>query len=238
MTELLGLPGTRKGQRRYTGFIMVSEAALSLVYLHGFASGPEGNKGRFCRDWAARHGVDFHAPDLNLPTFETLTVTAQVEAVLALLATLPESPVLVGSSLGGFVATAVAHRGAALHAMVLLAPAVHFARRRQQSAAWAEYRAQRRMVAFHFAANRMRMLGPALLEDLPHWLGDETWRIPVPARILHGRLDDLVPLAESEAYVQRNPEATLQVLDDDHGLLAPASLAALDAALLASFGLL
>jgi pimeloyl-ACP methyl ester carboxylesterase len=216
---------------------MVTESTPSLVYLHGFASGPEGNKGRFCRDWAARHGVDFHAPDLNLPTFEALTVTAQVEAVLALLGTLPSPPVLVGSSLGGFVATAVAHRGAALRSMLLLAPAVHFARRRQQSAVWAEYRASRRMVAFHFATNRLRLLGPELLEDLPHWLGDEAWRIPVPAQILHGRLDDVVPLVESEAYAQRNPEATLQVLEDDHGLLAPASLAALEAALMASFGL-
>ena len=224
--------------RYYTGPIMVAESAPTLVYLHGFASGPEGNKGRFCRDWAARHGVPFLAPDLNLPSFETLTVTAQVEAVLALLGTLSEPPVLVGSSLGGFVATAVAHRGAALRCMVLLAPAVHFARRRQENAAWAQYRASRRLMAFHFAANRLRMLGPELLEDLPRWLGDEGWRITTPTRILHGRLDELVPLAESEAYVRRNPEATLQVLDDDHGLLAPDSLAALDAALLASFGLL
>ena len=214
---------------------MVTESTPALVYLHGFASGPEGNKARFCRDWAARHEVAFYAPDLNLPSFERLTVTAQVEAVLALLETLSEPPVLVGSSLGGFVATAVARRGVALRSMVLLAPAVHFARRRQQNAAWAEYRAKRRMLAFHFAANRLRMLGPELLEDLPHWLGDEGWRIPVPARILHGRLDDLVPLGESEAYAQRNPEASLQVLDDDHGLLAPESLAALDAALVEAF---
>ena len=216
---------------------MVTESTPALVYLHGFASGPEGNKGRFCRDWAARHGVAFFAPDLNLPSFERLTVTAQVEVVLALLESLPEPPVLVGSSLGGFVATAVAHHGATLRSMVLLAPAVHFARRRQQNAAWAEYRAKRRMAAFHFAANRLRMLGSDLLEDLPHWLGDESWRIPVPARILHGRLDELVSLAESEAYAQRNPEASLHMLEDDHGLLAPESLAALDAALVASFTL-
>lgn len=227
----------KKALGRYTGFIMVSESTPTLVYLHGFASGPEGNKARFCRDWAARHSVPFLAPDLNLPSFETLTVTAQVEAVLALLGTLSGPPVLVGSSLGGFVATAVAHRGAALRSMVLLAPAVHFARRRQQSAAWAEYRTQRRMVTFHFAANRLRMLGSDLLEDLPHWLGDEVWRIPVPTRILHGRLDDVVPVAESEVYAQRNPEASLHMLEDDHGLLAPESLAALDAALVASFTL-
>ena len=54
---------------------------MDLVYLHGFASGPQGAKGTHCRDWAAARGIPFHAPDLNLPDFEHLTLTAQVEAV-------------------------------------------------------------------------------------------------------------------------------------------------------------
>ena len=52
-----------------------------LVYLHGFSSGPGGNKGRFARQWAEARGIAYHAPDLNLPSFETLTLTAQVAAV-------------------------------------------------------------------------------------------------------------------------------------------------------------
>ena len=51
----------------------------------------------------------------------------------------------------------------------------------------------------------------------------------------HGRADAAVPLAESEAYAQRNPGTQLHVLEDDHGLLAPASLACLEAALEAAF---
>ncbi len=57
----------------------------ALVYLHGFASGPNGSKGSHCRAWAEARGIPFHAPDLNLPSFEELTITAQVEAVEALL---------------------------------------------------------------------------------------------------------------------------------------------------------
>jgi hypothetical protein len=202
-----------------------------LVYLHGFSSAPGGNKGSFTRRWAEARGFPFHAPDLNLPTFETLTLTAQVEAVEALLRRLPEPPVLVGSSLGGFIATALAQRGARLRSLLLLAPAVHFARRRLASPAWADYRRRGEQEVFHYGEGRPLRLGPELLGDLPHWLDDDQWRIEVPTVILHGRLDESVPLAESEAYHDRNPGSVLHVLEDDHGLLAPASLACLEAGL-------
>ena len=206
-----------------------------LIYLHGFTSSPNGNKGIFTRLWAEQRGIPFHAPDLNLPTFETLTLTAQVEAVEALLRSHTEPPVLVGSSLGGFIATAVAHRGAAIRSMLLLAPAIHFARRRLLSPSWAEYREHGEMEVFHHGAGRPRRLGPELLRDLPHWAGDAAWRVPVPTVILHGRGDASVPLAESEAYQDRNPGTVLHVLDDDHGLLSTASLGCLQSELGSAF---
>ena len=208
---------------------------MALIYLHGFSSAPSGNKGRIVRQWAEGRGIPFHAPDLNLPTFETLTVTAQVEAVETLVRSLPEPPVLVGSSLGGFVATAVAHRGTPLRSLILLAPAIHFATRRMAHPAWAAYRERGEMEVFHHGASRPLRLGPDLLRDLPRWSGDDGWRIPVPTLILHGRLDASVPLAESEAYAARNPGTVLHVLEDDHALLALPSLGLLRAGLEAAF---
>ncbi|WP_257310983.1 YqiA/YcfP family alpha/beta fold hydrolase [Geothrix fuzhouensis] len=210
---------------------------MDLIYLHGFSSSPGGNKGRVTRQWAEARGIAFHAPDLNLPTFETLTITAQVEAVEALVRSLPDPPVLVGSSLGGFIATAVAHRGSRLKAMILLAPAIHFASRRLVDTGWAAYRAQGEMEVFHHGVGKPMRLGPDLLRDLPSWRGDDAWRLSVPTVVLHGRADAAVPVAESEAYTARNPEATLHVLDDDHGLLALPSLALLRAQLEAAFTL-
>lgn len=207
----------------------------ALVYLHGFSSSPGGNKGTFVRRWAAARGIPFHAPDLNLPTFETLTLTAQVEAVEQLLRNLTEPPVLVGSSLGGFIATAVAQRGAAVRSMILLAPAIHFARRRLTSPTWATYRERGELEVFHHGAGKPLRLGPELLRDLPTWEGDEAWRIQVPTVILHGRHDEAVPLAESEAFRDRNPGTALHVLEDDHGLLSPASLDCLRKELEAAF---
>ncbi|BDU75700.1 YqiA/YcfP family alpha/beta fold hydrolase [Mesoterricola sediminis] len=205
-----------------------------LVYLHGFASGPGGSKGTHCRRWAEARGLPFHAPDLNLPDFEHLTVTAQVEAVETLLAGLPPA-VVVGSSLGGLVAAAVAHRGTALRGLILLAPAFGFSLRRLAGPRWAGYRRRGTMPTFHYARNAWTVLQRDLLEDLPAWRDDRTWHLSVPVAILHGRRDEAVPLAESEAFVAANPGADLRVVDDDHGLLDPASLAVLDGLLEAAF---
>lgn len=206
----------------------------ALVYLHGFASGPGGNKGRHCRAWAEVRGVAFHAPDLNRPTFEGLTVTAQVRAVEALLAELSGPPVLVGSSLGGLVAAAVAHRGAALRHLVLLAPAFGFARRRLEGERWEGYRHHRRLKVFHHAENRWMRLGPDLLEDLPAWREDETWTVGCPVTLIHGIHDASVPVVESRAFAARQPQAVLHAVDDDHGLLKPETLALLETVLAAA----
>lgn len=207
----------------------------ALVYLHGFASGPDGNKARHCRAWAAARDLAFQAPDLNLPSFEALTISAQVAAVEALLGELEAPPVLVGSSLGGLVGAAVAQRGAALRHLILLAPAFGFARRRLDGPRWGGYRRHRKLPVFHHAENRWMRLGPELLEDLPAWKADEAWRLFCPGTVIHGEGDESVPLAESRAFVARHPHWHLEVLADDHALLAPQSLACLDRVLAAAF---
>jgi uncharacterized protein len=209
---------------------------MDLVYLHGFASGPMGRKAGHCRAWCAARNIPFHAPDLNLPDFEHLTVTAQVQAVTALVRSLAEPPVVVGSSMGGLVAAAAARDGAPAARLILLAPAFGFARRRLEGRRWAGYRRRGTMPTYHHAQAQWLELGPDLLPDLPLWRDDDQWRLPVPFTILHGRLDDTVPLAESLAFAGRHPGAVLRVLEDDHSLLAPASLAALDEALAEAFG--
>jgi pimeloyl-ACP methyl ester carboxylesterase len=103
------------------------------------------------------------------------------------------------------------------------------------SPAWAGYRERGELEVFHHGAGRLQRLGPELLRDLPNWMEDEAWRIPVPTVILHGRRDEAVPLAESEAYRDRNPVTVLHVLEDDHGLLSADSLECLRAELDAAF---
>ncbi len=206
-----------------------------LVYLHGFASGPQGSKGEHCRRWAEARVVAFHAPDLNLPDFEHLTVSAQVAAVEALARTLPAPPVVVGSSLGGLVAAAVAHRGTPLAQLILLAPAFGFARGRLEGPRWGGYRRRGSMPTFHHARGAWTVLGPELLADLEAWRDDDAWRLDLPITILHGTRDESVPLEESRAFVSRQARADLHVVDDDHALLARVAVAELDRVLTGSF---
>jgi len=209
---------------------------MDLVYLHGFASGPAGRKAVHCRAWCAARNIPFHAPDLNLPDFEHLTVTAQVTAVTALLRGLAEPPVVVGSSMGGLVGAAAANLGAPMARLILLAPAFGFARRRLAGRRWAGYRKRGTMPTFHHAQGQWLTLGPDLLPDLPLFLDDDRWQLAPPVAILHGRRDEAVPLSESQGFAARHPGTVLRVLEDDHGLLAPASLRALDALLDEAFG--
>lgn len=199
-----------------------------IVYLHGFASGPGGHKGRHCRAWAEARRISFHAPDLNPPDFEHLRITAQVEAVEAILRGLPLPPVIVGSSLGGLVAAAVAGRGTAVAQLILLAPAFGFARRRLSGPRWSGYRRRGTLKVYHHAREAWLQLGPDLLEDLPRWKDDLAWRIEAPTVILHGAEDDAVPIVESRAFAAAHPSCVLRELEDDHALLKPGTLAVLD----------
>lgn len=205
---------------------------MDLVFLHGFASGPLGVKAQFCRRWAEGRGIRFEAPDLNLPDFEHLTITAQVEAVETLLRRLEAPPVLAGSSMGGLVAAAVAARGLPISRLILIAPALGFARRILTLPPWADYRRRGEAVRFHHKFQRELRIGPELLHDLPRWLDDDRWQIDIPVVILHGTRDDLAPITESEAFVARQPQATLHRLEDDHSLFAPASLERLERCLM------
>lgn len=209
----------------------------ALLYLHGFASGPKGLKAIHCHEWAKRHQILFIAPDLNLPSFEHLTISHQVKAAEAVLASLSEPPVVVGSSLGGFVGAALAQRGHALKKLILLAPGFGFARRRLDTTQWAGYRKYRRLPVFHHAENRWIRLGSDLLDDLTHWRDDEEWRLNVDVSIIHGRRDEVVNVAESRAFIERHPNAKLHIVDDDHGLLSEESLHILDNELAIAFGL-
>ena len=92
----------------------------TIVYLHGFVSSPQSKKavmlGDYVRHYAA--AVDYRVPELNhRPSRAFETVLAECARHD------PESLTLVGSSLGGFYATAAAERVGCRAA--LLNPAVH-----------------------------------------------------------------------------------------------------------------
>ena len=99
----------------------------ALAYLHGFASGPGSTKAEFFRARLAALGATLEIPDLA-PDFTHQTVTGQLAVVDAILARGPA--VLLGSSLGGHLATLAAARNPErVRGLVLFAPAFGFAAR-------------------------------------------------------------------------------------------------------------
>jgi hypothetical protein len=96
-----------------------------LIYLHGFRSSPGSAKARRMADWAATQpGLTFACPQLPPSPLEAM------ELMSGLVAGWPaEGAAVIGSSLGGFYATALAeqraHRG---WRVAVLNPAVNPAR--------------------------------------------------------------------------------------------------------------
>jgi hypothetical protein len=87
---------------------------MHVFYLHGFASSAKSTKAGFFAARLRPYGITLHTPDFNEPDFFTLTVTRMIDQVTAAIDALPEGPVvLIGSSLGGFVAVQTALRAGA-----------------------------------------------------------------------------------------------------------------------------
>src|SRR5437868_4468418 len=101
-----------------------------VLYLHGFASSARSTKAAYFAERLAAFGLTLRCPDFNEPDFATLTFTRMLDQVGRELDGVPAGRIaLVGSSLGGSVAILAAHRfGARIDRLVLLAPAVLFAK--------------------------------------------------------------------------------------------------------------
>ena len=85
---------------------------MTVLYLHGFASSAASTKAAYFKARFAEHGIAMRTPDFNQPEFSTLTVTRMVDQVLAEIEALPPGPVvLIGSSMGAFVALQATLKG-------------------------------------------------------------------------------------------------------------------------------
>jgi pimeloyl-ACP methyl ester carboxylesterase len=189
-----------------------------FAYLHGFASGPASTKARFFAARLADLGATVHVPDLA-PDFTHMTVTSMLAIVEPLVER--EPAVVLGSSLGGYLATLVAaRRPERVRGLVLFAPAFGFVQRwedRIGAAAVARWRARGVAPTYHYGRQREEPLAIDILDDGRRW--PEEPDPDVPALVFAGRHDDAVPLPAVERFARRRPERReLVVMDSGHEL--------------------
>jgi pimeloyl-ACP methyl ester carboxylesterase len=192
----------------------------NILYLHGFASGPGSQKGRYLHSQFAVLGGEVHQPDLTEGNFAETTISRQLKVVDREVRRL--APVLIiGSSLGGYLAALYAALQPDLvQRMALLAPGFGIGKRLGERIgedgvqAWKETGTRE---FYHYGERRMLPLSFAFYEDA-QW-HDDNPAVEQPTLIVHGRWDDVVPAQQSVAFAWGKPNVQLELVDSDHQLL-------------------
>jgi hypothetical protein len=196
-------------------------------YLHGFASSPMSNKAQDFSKRFAVLGIPLHVPDLNVPSFERLTLTGMLEKVTEEIYALPLDDVcLMGSSMGGAVALHFSDRyrhaeAARVTKLFLMAPAFDFAANHWHDlgedgiARWRETGAHK---FFNYAAGGLKAVHYGLFQDLQGY-DSYALSLPQPILIFHGRNDESVDVEQSIRFAETRPNVNLRVVESDHQLL-------------------
>ena len=215
-----------------------------VVWLGGFNSDMTGTKAQALAGWAARADrgyvrFDYFGHGASSGAFEKGTISRWREDALAVIDALTKGPLmLVGSSMGGWIATLAAlARPERVVGMVLVAPVADMTERLIASGLAPEAHAA---LAEHGVWVRPSPYGPgdpisrALLEDGARWNvlpGPVSCRAPL--RVLQGAVDADVPwrhaLALAQAWEADDKVSTL-IGDGDHRLSRPQDIARLIAA--------
>lgn len=192
-----------------------------FLYLHGFASSPKSRKALALAEMFHGLGLELEVPDLNVPSFGKLSHQAMLDVVTERVGTTGSPVSIIGSSLGGWVAS----RFTELHpervrALMLLCPGFHLAER------WPKLVGEEWFAIWE--RHGELPLADATGTKIPvHWAFIEEARreppapiVKRPTLIVHGTRDETVPIKSSREYVKTCPDAKLVEVDDTHDLAA------------------
>jgi pimeloyl-ACP methyl ester carboxylesterase len=239
MTELLFLDrdgGEKMAYRKAGG------AGPGVVWLGGFRADMGGTKASVVADWADRKGralllFDYFGHGNSTGDFEAGTISRWRDDALAALDTLTEGPqILAGSSMGGWIATLLAHaRPERIAGMLLIAPASDFTEKLMWDLMPEEAKREiietGRLLHTSDYDGESFAITRALIEDgRKNLVLDRTLEVSYPVRILQGMNDRDVPWQHSLSLVEKieGDVRLILVKNGDHRLSAPPHLKLLE----------
>ncbi|THD64663.1 alpha/beta hydrolase [Phenylobacterium sp.] len=232
-----------RGDGEHLAWRKVEGRGPAVVWLGGFRSDMTGTKAEALADWAAASGrsyvrFDYLGHGASSGDFQAKgTITRWREDALAVLDALTEgAAVLVGSSMGGWIACLVAMaRPRQVKALALIAPAPDFTEKLMAPEIPPE---GHEALARDGVWLRPSLYGEpypitrTLLEDGARWsiLGSQPVPIEVPVRILQGGADPDVPWRHALELAQqiKGEDVVFSLIKDgDHRLSRPQDIARL-----------
>ncbi len=190
---------------------------MRILYLHGFASSPESRKARFFSERLRHSGLSLDVPDLAEGNFSQLTITGQLKVIAQLLNNQPA--MVIGSSLGGYLAALYAAQQQSVKKLILLAPAFRLHQlwvERSTSKQMKDWKATGTMPFFHHRLQRELPLHYEFMEDAARY--NPMPSFDQPALIFNGTNDDVVPLEYSSHFARDHKNVCLIPLSSGHEL--------------------
>jgi pimeloyl-ACP methyl ester carboxylesterase len=234
------------GRERSIAIRLQPGAEPAILWLGGFRSDMRSTKAQALADWGKIHGrrivrFDYMGHGDSSGAFEDGTISLWTEDALAVIRAFGgTAPVLVGSSMGGWISLIAARRLKAAHdpsfpsRMVLIAPAVDFT----EELMWAKMSDPvQRQIMETGRWSRENPYGPpyqithSLIEDgRKNLLFGKPFEVGCPVHILQGLKDVDVPAEQAEKLMQHLPLDTVTltaIKDGDHRLSRDEDIAAL-----------
>ncbi|MEP0857976.1 YqiA/YcfP family alpha/beta fold hydrolase [Trichocoleus sp. DQ-U1] len=193
---------------------------LDYLYLHGFASSPQSTKAIYLRDRLSSLKIPLTIPDFNQGDFSHLTITRQIKQVAAEFPPNSMPVTVIGSSLGGLTAAWVGEKYPQVQRLVLLAPAFEFLTHwllRLGEEQLQQWQTEQYLPVYHYGEKRSLPLHYQFVTDAAQYQ-DEQLQRPIPTLLLHGRHDEVIPIAASRNYAASRPWVKFIELEDDHSL--------------------
>ena len=205
---------------------------VAVVFLPGFMSDMSGDKAGAVRAWCAAHGhacllLDYSGHGASGGRFEDGTIGSWTQDALTVIDRIAPGPiVLIGSSMGGWIALNVAlARPDRVQALIGIAAAPDFTETLMLPAftpAQRDTLAREGVLRLHSQYGGDQIITRALIEEgRAHLLLGGPIAITCPVRLLHGQRDPDVPWETSLRLAERLDSEDVRVIlvkDGDHRL--------------------